>query len=64
MQQWLGSTLQRRVSLTADPATSPRVKIHLLGSIALDAAYIEIGAPPWSAAPYMQRAREAQMKLG
>jgi uncharacterized protein involved in outer membrane biogenesis len=64
MQQWLGSTLQRRVSLTADPATSPRVKIHLLGSIALDAAYIEIGAPPWSAAPYMLRAREAQMKLG
>jgi uncharacterized protein involved in outer membrane biogenesis len=64
MQQWLGSALQRRVSLSADPAIAPRVKIHLLGSVDLNAAFIEIGAPAWSAEPYMLRAHDARMKLG
>jgi uncharacterized protein involved in outer membrane biogenesis len=64
MEQWLGSALQRRVSLSADPATAPRVKIHLLGSVDLTAAFIEIGAPPWSDQPYTLRARDARMKLG
>ena len=64
MQRWLGDALQRRVSLSADPATQPQVRIRLLGSIGLQAAHIEIGAPPWSTEPYMLRARDAHMKLG
>jgi len=63
MQRWLGDTLQRRVSLSAD-AANPKVKIHLLGGIELEAAYIEIGAPGWSQAPHMLLARDARMKLG
>lgn len=63
MQRWLGETLQRRVSLSAD-ATSPNVKIRLLGGIELNAAWIEIGAPDWSHAPHMLLARDARMELG
>ena len=64
MQRWLGTTLERRVSLSADPATKPKVVIHLLGGIELTAAYIQIGAPPWSSAPYMLLARDARLTLG
>lgn len=64
MQQWLSDTLQRRVSLAADPATRPAIAIHLLGGIDIRAAHIEIGAPHWSETPYMLRARDAQLKLG
>ena len=64
MQHWLSDALQRRVSLSADPATRPTVEIHLLGGIDIRAAHIEIGAPHWSQTPYMLRARDAQLKLG
>ena len=64
MQRWLGSTLARRVSLSADPAASPKVVIHLLGGIDITAAYIEIGAPDWSTAPHMLPARDARLTLG
>lgn len=64
MQRWLGETLQRRVNLSADPAVGPDVRIHLLGGIELNAAYIEIGAPNWSQAPHMLLARNARLKLG
>ncbi len=64
MQRVLGDALQRHVSLSADPATSPNVKIHLLGGIRIDAAYIEVGPPSWSQAPYTLLARDARLKLG
>ncbi|MEO8058029.1 MAG: AsmA family protein [Burkholderiales bacterium] len=64
MQRWLGSTLERRVSLSADPSSQPLVKIHLLGGIDIQAGHIEIGAPAWSTEPHMLLAREAQLKLG
>ena len=64
MQRWIGNTLERRVSFSADPAAQPMVKIHLLGGIDIEAAHIEVGAPAWSAAPHMLLAREAQLKLG
>ena len=64
MQRWLGNTLQRRVSLSADPAAAPKVAVHLLGGIELTAAYIEIGAPAWSTLPYTLRARDASLRLG
>ena len=64
MQHWIGNTLDRRVSLSADPALRPEVEIHLIGGVHIKAAYIEIGAPAWSAAPHMLLARDAQMTLG
>ena len=63
MQRWLGDTLQRRVSLSADPAM-PKVTIHLLGGISLTAAHIEIGAPAWSKEPYTLRVEDARLTLG
>ena len=64
MQRALGDALDRRVTLTADPAAAPKASIHLLGGIRITAAHIEIGAPTWSQAPYMLLARDARMTLG
>ncbi len=64
MQRWLGSMIDRRVSLSADPAAAPTAVIRLLGGIEITAAYIEIGAPAWSAAPHMLLARDARITLG
>ena len=64
MQRWLGETLARRVSLSVDPATEPKVEIHLIGGIRIGADYIAIGAPAWSDAPHMLLARQAHMTLG
>src|SRR5437868_3450120 len=57
VEHWLARTLDRKVQFSADPAIRPRVEIRLLGSLRVHAAYIEIGAPAWSSAPYMLQAR-------
>ena len=64
MQRWLGDTLDRRVSLSAEATAQPQAKIHLLGGIRISAPHIEIGAPSWSTAPHMLQARDARMTLG
>ena len=64
MQRALGDALDRRVTLSADPAAPPKASIHLLGGIRITAAHIEIGAPTWSRSPYMLLARDARMTLG
>ena len=64
MQRWIGQAIDRRVSFSADAADKPVVLIHLLGGVKIDAAHIEIGAPPWSKAPHMLLARDAQLTLG
>jgi AsmA family protein len=64
MQRWLGTALARRVSLSEDPAATPKVVIHLLGGIELSAPYIQIGAPAWSQAPAMLLAHGARLTLG
>jgi AsmA family protein len=64
MQRWMGQTLDRRVSFSADPAVKPVVLIHLLGGVKVEAAYMEIGAPAWSKAPHMLLARDARLTLG
>ena len=64
MQRWIGHAIDRRVSFSADLAAKPVVLIHLLGGVKVDAAHIEIGAPPWSKAPHMLLARDAQLTLG
>ena len=64
MQRWLASALDRRVSLSTDPALKPKVVIHLLGGVEISAASIEIGAPAWSAAPHMLLAHDARLTLG
>ena len=64
MQRWLGTALERTVSFSEDAGAEPKVSIHLLGGIELKAAYLRIGAPPWSAAPYMLLARDSHLTLG
>ena len=64
MQRWLGSTLDRRVRFAADAEAPSTVRIHLIGGIRVEAAYIEIGAPAWSSAPHMLLARDARLLLG
>ena len=64
MQRWVGKTLQRRVSLSADPAVTPKAVIHLLGGIELTAPFIEIGAPTWSNSPHTLLAHDARLTLG
>ena len=63
VQRQLAKTLDRRIVFGADPAASG-VRIGLLGSVRVQAASIEIGAPAWSSAPHMLLAREASLKLG
>ena len=64
MQRWLGTALERTVSFSDDPKAEPKVSIHLLGGIELQADYLRIGAPPWSTAPFMLLARDSQLTLG
>ncbi len=62
VQHWLSSTLDRRVAFGDD--SDRRVRIGLIGSVRIQAASIEIGAPAWSQAPHMLLARDARLKLG
>lgn len=64
IQRWLAQTLDRKVQLADDAGAQPRIKIRLLGSLRIQAPYLEIGAPAWSKAPHMLRARDAYLKLG
>ena len=64
MQRWLAGALERRVSFSEDPASQPKVVIHLVGGVEVSAAYIEIGAPAWSQEPHMLLARDASVTLG
>ncbi len=64
LQRWVGQTIDRRVSFSADAALKPVLRIHLLGGVKVEAAHIEIGAPAWSSAPHMLLARDAQLTLG
>ena len=64
MQRWLGDALERRVSLSADPAARPEAVIRLLGRVEIRAAHLEIGAPRWSSAPHMLLARDARITFG
>ncbi len=61
MQRWLTHTLDRRIAFGGDGSG---VRIGLVGSVRVQAASLEIGAPTWSSAPHMVRAANAQLKLG
>jgi len=63
LQRWLSNSLQRQVSVAIDGRTPASVSVRLLGRLRLEAPQIEIGAPAWSHAPYMLRARDAVMSL-
>ena len=63
MQRWLTGLLDRQVTFTGE-GRGQGVKIHLLGSIRIDASSIEIAAPAWSKAPHMLLARDAELRLG
>ena len=59
----LAQALDRKV-LFAPPDGKASVRIGLLGSVRLDAGYLEIGAPSWSSAPHMLLVRDAKLRLG
>lgn len=63
MQRWLGESLQRRVTLGAEPNSAPKAKVNLLGGVSVAAAHIEIGAPAWSKQPHMVSARDAEVQV-
>lgn len=63
IERALSKALDRRVSFGATTDTAPRVRIHLLGGLRIDAPQIEIGAPSWSTAPNMLVARDAHLQV-
>ncbi|MEO6363346.1 MAG: AsmA family protein [Caldimonas sp.] len=68
VQRQLARTLDRRVVFGGDAGTggdaASGVRIGLIGSVRVQAASIEIGAPSWSSAPHMLLARDARLVLG
>ena len=64
VQRQLAKTLDRKIVLGSDPAVDSGVRIGLLGSVRVQAAVIEIGAPAWSEAPHTLVARNGRLSLG
>lgn len=63
IQTELSKVLDRKVSLSADPGQPPRLRIHFLGHLRIQAPYLEVGAPPWSKAPHMILARDVKLSM-
>ena len=61
LQRVLAERLDRRVNLSAGGDDALRIK--LLGGVRLQAGLLEIGAPPWSQAPHLLRARDVIVDL-
>ena len=57
----LAERLDRRVDLSAGGSEALRIK--LLGGVRLQAGLLEIGAPQWSDAPHLLRARDVTLDL-
>lgn len=62
-QRGLGDALGREVRFSAGADTPSTFRLRLLGGVRLELAYLQIGAPSWSAAPHMVRARDAALSL-
>ncbi len=66
MQRSLTRTLGRSVKLT-DPtpqaAAAGSARIHRLGGLRLESPRIEVGAPVWSSAPFLLRAKDVVIDL-
>ncbi len=64
LQRVMSDTLDRRVILWADTGTEAELfGIRFIGGLQLRATQIEIGAPEWSTAPHLLRARELEVDL-
>lgn len=67
LQQALAQGLDRRVRLdavaTPDAAASAGFRLRLLGGVSLHTGYIDISSAPWSSAPHLLLARDAQLEL-
>lgn len=61
LQRMLAERLDRRVDLSAGGSEALRIK--LLGGVRLQAGLLEIGAPQWSDAPHLLRARDVTLDL-
>ena len=64
VQQALAKALDRRVVFSEGTGDSRRVRIGLIGSVRIEAGYLEIGSPAWSKAPHMLAVRDASLQLG
>ncbi len=64
LQRIASQALDRKVLLAPDGSAPSGVRIGLLGSVRLDAPYLEIAAPSWSRAPHMLLVRDAELRLG
>lgn len=64
VQRFLSDFLQRRVEFV-DSGTDGerRLRVRFFGSLRIDTARLEIGAPEWSAEPYMVRADGVHLRL-
>jgi uncharacterized protein involved in outer membrane biogenesis len=65
LQRSLSNALARSVSFSGDDGTAAAgVRIGLVGSVRVRAGSFTLGAPAWSAQPYMLRASDAEVTLG
>jgi AsmA family protein len=64
IQQWLSTSLGRRVSFAVDGNTLASVRVRLLGRLRIEAPQADIAAPGWSRGPSMLHARDVAMTLG
>lgn len=62
LQDALATRLQRTVQLFAAP-TPADARLQFWGGPALSTAWLELGAPPWSSAPYTLQARGVTLQL-
>lgn len=63
LQSRLAAAAERRIVVGDAPQERGRARIGLIGSVRLDAPAVEIGAPAWSEAPHMVRARDVHLRL-
>ena len=63
IQQWLSTSLGRRVSFAVDGNTLASVRVRLLGRLRIEAPQADIAAPAWSRGPSMLHARDVAMTI-
>ncbi len=65
LERWVSATSGRDVQLAPKEgaAGAANFRLHLLGSVRVEAPLLQIGAPAWSRAPYLLRAEGATAEL-
>lgn len=65
LERWISATSGREVHLApkAGAAGAANFRLHLLGSVRVQAPLLQISAPAWSKAPHLLRAEGASVEL-